>query len=508
MADTDNGEVAPRDAESSAEANAHSSGVIEDKDFRAKDRVGATLGDKWRLDVLLGVGGMAAVYAATHRNNGSRAAVKVLHPWMSSNPFVRQRFLLEGWLANAVGHEGAVKVLDDDESEDGSLFLVTELLEGETLEDRRLRLGGRLPCDEVLLVTDQVLSVLMAAHAKGVVHRDLKPENLFLTRAGQIKVLDFGIARVRELTVATSTTESREMVGGTPAYMAPEQAHGLTDAVDERSDLWACGATMFCLLSGHTVNEGATSNDQLSSATSHVAPPLSWVAPDVDARVAALVDRALQFSKDDRWPDATSMHQALRAVYRDVCGHSIEDASNLLLVDDVPVRPWRREPGAEHAPSRRIPTTSRPVSVDPASGRPPSSGRRSSVFVTGVAVVGLLLVGATRVLTAGRADKRVQAMSSLPVEAPAATPMTSPDVVKLPPLDAPNPVVSRSEVIPAVPRRPERPAAHHAIGTSAANAPPKPAPAATPSMRMEIDPAGGHTPLRPIVTSNPYNSTP
>jgi serine/threonine protein kinase len=503
----DSGEVAPRDAESSAEASAQSPGVIEDKDFRAKDRVGATLGDKWRLDVLLGVGGMAAVYAATHRNNGSRAAVKVLHPWMSSNPFVRQRFLLEGWLANAVGHEGAVKVLDDDESEDGSLFLVTELLEGETLEDRRLRLGGRLPCDEVLLVTDQVLSVLMAAHAKGVVHRDLKPENLFLTRAGQIKVLDFGIARIRELTVATSTTESREMVGGTPAYMAPEQARGLTDAVDERSDLWACGATMFCLLSGHTVNEGTTSNDQISSASSHVAPPLSWVAPDVDAQVAALVDRALQFSKDDRWPDATSMRQAVREVYRHVCGYSIEDASNLLLVDDVPVRPWRREPGAEHTPSRRIPTTSRPVSVavDSPSGRSPSSGRRSSVFVTGVAIVGLLLVGATRVLTAGRADKRVQAMSSLPAEAPAATPMTSPDVVKLPPLDPLNPVASRSEVAPTVPRRPERPAARHAVGTSAANATPKPAPAPTPSMRMEIDPAGGHAPLRPIVTSNPYS---
>jgi serine/threonine protein kinase len=492
----DSGEVAPRDAESSAEADAHSPGV-EDKDFRAKDRVGATLGDKWRLDVLLGVGGMAAVYAATHRNNGSRAAVKVLHPWMSSNPFVRQRFLLEGWLANAVGHEGAVKVLDDDESEDGSLFLVTELLEGETLEDRRLRLGSRLPCDEVLLVTDQVLSVLTAAHAKGVVHRDLKPENLFLTRAGQIKVLDFGIARVRELTVATSTTESREMVGGTPAYMAPEQARGLTDAVDERSDLWACGATMFCLLSGHTVNEGATSNDQLSNASSHVAPPLSWVAPEVDARVAALVDRALQFSKDDRWPDATSMQQALREVYREVCGYSIEDASNLLLVDD--------------APARRISTTSRPVSVGvgPASGRPTSSGRRSSVFVAGVAVVGLLLVGATRVLTAGRADKRVQAMSSLPVDAPAATAMTSPDIVKLPPLDPLNPVASRSGVAPIVPlpRRPERPAAHHAMATSAANATPKPAPAATApsSMRMEIDPAGGHAPLRPIVTSNPYS---
>src|SRR5579859_4315202 len=86
--------------------------------MRAKERVGTTLRDKWRLDVLLGVGGMAAVYAATHRN-GSRAAVKVLHAGMSSNPFVRPRFLWEGYLANAVGHEGAVKVIDDDEAEDG-----------------------------------------------------------------------------------------------------------------------------------------------------------------------------------------------------------------------------------------------------------------------------------------------------------------------------------------------------------------------------------------------------
>src|SRR5579872_7373860 len=140
---------------------------------RARARLGTVLSDKWRLDALLGVGGAAAVYAATHRN-GSRAAVKVLHPEMANNAFVRERFLWEGFVANAVGHEGVIKVIDDDTAEDGSLFLVTELLDGETLDERCARLGGRIPQDDVLLVVDQLLDVLAAAHAKGIVHRDLK----------------------------------------------------------------------------------------------------------------------------------------------------------------------------------------------------------------------------------------------------------------------------------------------------------------------------------------------
>src|SRR5579862_7152132 len=178
------GEVAGEGEKSDAEVASDSA----DPTFaHAKERVGTTLRDKWRLDVLLGVGGMAAVYAATHRN-GSRVAVKILHPGMSTNAFVRERFMWEGYAANAVGHEGAVKVIDDDEAEDGSLFLVTELLKGETLEERRVRAGGRLDQEEVLRIADHVLDVLVAAHDNGIVHRDLKPENVFLTRTGTIKV--------------------------------------------------------------------------------------------------------------------------------------------------------------------------------------------------------------------------------------------------------------------------------------------------------------------------------
>jgi eukaryotic-like serine/threonine-protein kinase len=154
--------------------------TLDQVSLRAQMRIGSTLHGKWHLDVLLGIGGMATVYASTHRN-GSRAAVKILHHELSINPQIRSRFLREGYLANAVGHEGAVKVIDDDVAEDGSLYLVTELLDGETLEERRVRLGGSLSQDEVLLVADQLLDVLVAAHAKGIVHRDLRPENVFLT---------------------------------------------------------------------------------------------------------------------------------------------------------------------------------------------------------------------------------------------------------------------------------------------------------------------------------------
>jgi len=216
----------------------------------AERRVGTILCDKWTLDKVLGMGGMAQVFAATHRN-GKRVAIKLLRPELCADPAILKRFLQEGYAANKVGHPGAVSVLDDGVAEGGSAFLVMDLLDGETLGQRLAR-ERKLPADEVRRVTDAILDVLGAAHGKGIVHRDIKPENVFVETAGGVRLLDFGIARVLELTRERGGTEAGAILG-TPSFMPPEQARGRWDEVDARSDLWAVGATMYTLLTGEPV---------------------------------------------------------------------------------------------------------------------------------------------------------------------------------------------------------------------------------------------------------------
>jgi eukaryotic-like serine/threonine-protein kinase len=299
---------------------------------RAHARVGQVLRGKWRLDRLLGVGGMAAVFGGTHRN-GSRGAIKILHLELSIDADIRKRFLREGYAANSVDHAGVVRVIDDDVAEDNSVFLVMELLAGETLDARWERLGRRLDPDDVLRAIDPVLAVLVAAHAKGIVHRDIKPENIFLTTDGTIKLLEFGIARLRDQAGASATRSGSTM--GTPAFMPPEQALGRSSEVGATADLWAVGATMFTLLSGRFVHEGQTANEQLVAAATRRAPSLDTVAPWVPPGVVAVVDRALVFEPALRWPDAQSMQVALRDAYHAMVGSPVQTAPRLA----VPVLP-------------------------------------------------------------------------------------------------------------------------------------------------------------------------
>jgi serine/threonine protein kinase len=247
---------------------------VDELSVQAGARVGRILKGKWRLDALLGIGGMAAVYAATHRN-GNRIAVKMLHPQLSNEGEIRERFLREAYVANSVGHPDVISIQDDEMDEDGAVFLVMELLEGETVE-ARFRRVGRLGVQEALWVADRVLDVLTAAHAKGVVHRDLKPENLFITRKPEVKVMDFGIAHLRESSQKALTRQGAVM--GTPAFMPPEQARGQWQLVDAQSDLWAVGATMFTLLSGRHVHQATTLNERLLAAMTQQAPSLSSLA--------------------------------------------------------------------------------------------------------------------------------------------------------------------------------------------------------------------------------------
>jgi ABC-type phosphate/phosphonate transport system substrate-binding protein len=281
--------------------------VVESVATEAQARIGRRLRDKWRLEQLLGVGGMAAVYAATHRN-GSRVAIKMLHPELSTEAGLRERFLREGYVANAVDHPGVVRVLDDD-TDAGTVFLVMELLDGETAEARQSRAGGRLPETEALAVMEALLSVLHAAHDKGIVHRDVKPENIFLAADGTVKLLDFGIARVREgaskLTITGTTW-------GTPAFMAPEQALGHADRIGPWTDVWSAGAVLYSLITGNTVHPGSTANEVLVNAATKVAPSLSTILPRAAPALVRLIDRALAFEPSARFASAAEMRIALK----------------------------------------------------------------------------------------------------------------------------------------------------------------------------------------------------
>jgi serine/threonine-protein kinase len=315
-----------------------------DNDARSKasERVGEVLKDKWRIDSLIGIGGMASVYAATHRNK-NRVAVKMLHGQFSGDESIRTRFLREGYLANTVEHPGAVKVLDDDVAEDGSAFLVMELLDGETIEARWSRKGQRLEPGEVLAIGDKLLDVLASAHDKGIVHRDIKPENLFLTREGVLKVLDFGIARIFEGSRDKKGTQAGYIMG-TPAFMAPEQALAHWDEVDGRTDIWAAGATMFTLLSGRHVHEGQTGNEQLIRSATTPPRSLGALDPNLPKPLVELIDRALFFDKTTRWSDARAMRDALRKTYQAIRGAKGAPVARMSRSD---VQAQRGAPSAE-----------------------------------------------------------------------------------------------------------------------------------------------------------------
>jgi serine/threonine-protein kinase len=315
----------------------------EDVERRAAGAVGTVLDRKWRLDRLLGCGGMGAVYASTHRN-GTRAAVKILHPEAALSPSLRRRFLREGYVANKVEHPGAVSIVDDDIDPSGNAYLVMELLHGETLESRLAREGGKLDAAEVIQIVCQVLDCLEAAHAQGIVHRDIKPGNLFLTTDGAVKVLDFGIARLTENRGKRGDTTGVQALG-TPDFMPPEQARGHWDDVDARSDLFAVGAVMLFALSGRPLREAPTTNEQLLRAMTEPLPELSSLVPTVNELVAKLVDRAAAFRKEDRFPDAGAFRQAARAAYGSVASQPLERAP-LLPVRPVPNGPVSGEPVA------------------------------------------------------------------------------------------------------------------------------------------------------------------
>jgi serine/threonine-protein kinase len=272
----------------------------------ASSRLGNVLCDKWTLEKLVGVGGMAAVYVARHKI-GRLDAIKILHPEYARSEQVRARFEQEAHVLNKFKHPGAVEVRDLEKTPDGAPFIVMELLEGKSLATV---IREKPPTvEDALRMADEVLDVLAAAHAQGIIHRDIKPDNLFVTPNGAIKVLDFGIAQLRgderQLKTKTGTTL------GTVAYMPSEQLKGID--IDARADVYGVGATMFRMLAGRTPHGASSDVELMMKVLTDPAPRIASVMKEVRQDVAQIVDRALAFDRDARYPDARAMQTAVRA---------------------------------------------------------------------------------------------------------------------------------------------------------------------------------------------------
>lgn len=371
---------------------------------RSARKPGSVICGKWRIEALLRTTPTSATYSALHRN-GARIALKILHAHLSSDKTLQARFRREAYVANTIPHPDTVKVIDDDETDDGCALLVMDHFDGETLEELRTRKGGKLPLEMACAFADQLLDIIASAHDQGVVHRDIKAETVFITKEGRVKVHDFGTARVLSETSSPQEMTAAGMVVGSPSSMAPEQARGQRDLVDAQSDIFSLGALLFTLLSGEPVHKISNPLAALVAAAKTKAPSLRTVTgPEIPDAVVEVVDRALQFKKADRWPDARAFRAALRAARgelidtfpqagrRDPLADLMSETSEndvVVIANDAPIVPApprapRPPPPAPEsgtgptspltadAPAARAPSPPRAPLAGPAPVRPPA----------------------------------------------------------------------------------------------------------------------------------------
>jgi len=287
--------------------------------------VGSVLDGQYQIEALLGRGGMGAVYGARHILLGDRVAIKMLPPEMRSNTEWLRRFQREGQAARRFRHPNAVTVYDLRTSSDGTIYLVMEYVEGTTL-DAELKQRGRFSPAEALATLKPVISVLNAAHAMGVVHRDLKPENIMIggpSTGGEptVKLLDLGIAKLREVAGAertgnTNLTVAGQMLG-TPYYMSPEQWGELSEDgnsdIDGRADIYSLGVVFYEIVAGKRPFSGMTMVELRKQHVSETPRPLYEVNPSVPINFSKAIQRAMSKDRGQRQATAGELEKELEA---------------------------------------------------------------------------------------------------------------------------------------------------------------------------------------------------
>jgi eukaryotic-like serine/threonine-protein kinase len=261
---------------------------------------GDLIGGRYQLQARLGEGGMGSVWEATHTITRGRHALKFLRGHHGHRDDLRQRFVREARAASMVRHPNVVEVRDLFELEDGTLVMVMELLEGCTLGER-MRQARQLSLPEITSYLVPAVSAVGTAHALGIVHRDLKPENIFLAgsaHAPDVRVLDFGIAKLVEPEASAGITRTGALLG-TPCYMSPEQALGEGTA-DHRVDIWSFGVILYEALAGARPVEGENLGQLLRRLAHDGITPIEVIVPELPKDVTDLVGRMLSQDCEDR----------------------------------------------------------------------------------------------------------------------------------------------------------------------------------------------------------------
>lgn len=380
---------------------------------------------RYKIEKLLGAGGMGAVYKAEHRMMERPVALKVINPRFLSSPEAVERFLKEVKAAAKLNHPHIVASFDAEQASDLH-FLAMEYVDGTSL-DRLFAKPRRLPVPQVCQMVRHAALGLAHAHGKGMVHRDIKPQNMMLTRDGRVKLLDFGLARLAGIVtvntggerrpaapIADDVTVAQTTAGsflGTPDYVAPEQARDAASA-DARADIYSLGATFYFLLTGRPPFPGGSVLDKLKSHATQLPAPVEAVRDDVPRDVLDILSRMLAKAPDDRFQTAAEVAKALAP-----------------FAKGSEARPLSGGPASEPAATilseghtlvgDRAPATTRPRRLGlPGSAFPRSSQGRIAVLASLVAVVTLAALWAG---SGGRREGNPGFRSSIPASAPTNT---------------------------------------------------------------------------------------
>jgi len=484
---------------------------------------GQILAGKYRIERVLGRGGMGVVVAARHMQLDEQVALKFLLPEALANQDAVRRFEREARAAVKIKSEHVARVTDVGTLESGSPFMVMEYLSGNDLGDYLLQ-KGPLGVEEAVESVLQACEAIAEAHSMGIIHRDLKPANLFrIVRADgtpSIKVLDFGISKVQGDHAMTHTSSMM----GSPQYMSPEQMTA-AKTVDARADIWAMGVILLELLTGKTPFDGDTIPELCVAILHSEPPPLSRFRPELPIDLGLVIDRALQKSRDDRFPNVAEFATALAPFgppgaavsaerIRRVLGVNPERGARTLLVgsgstiSDARPRETSATVLADAGTPAHVRTGSTPTGsaqtgstqLDASSTQPNPAAKNQSTLLLAAAAV--LVLGSGIAWLLWPEPPAEAALEPAVDEAPAAAVAQPAPLAPPPPTPAPPPVVEPAPAAaPAPAPAPDKPAAAP-VATKAPTKKATPVAAST----SQTPPATASTPVGSTTTKTPSKS--